>query len=154
MLYRHEKPCFRRKQTRFEPSLPTTILHIQCTPFIWVASTTQMYSWLCVPNLKLSIPFVAFTCFMFVSSNKFIKPCFHELTMEYSIFGKIHLSRVFPLFISTVGMKILKEEFNLSWCNIYNFSRKKIMASLWIPLKTILTPSLFSYIGISGSRFL
>jgi hypothetical protein len=48
------------------------------------------------------------------AQNVFMKPCFHELTMEYLIFSKIHLSRVFPLFISTVGMKILKEEFNSS----------------------------------------
>jgi hypothetical protein len=51
---------------------------------------------------------------MLVSSREVYGHSFHELTMEYSIFSKIHLSRVFPLFISTVGKKILKEEFNLS----------------------------------------
>jgi hypothetical protein len=53
MLYRHEKPCFKRKQTRVEPSFPTTILHIQCLFFWWFASITQLYSRLCELNLKI-----------------------------------------------------------------------------------------------------
>jgi hypothetical protein len=59
-----------------------------------------------------------------------------------------------PLLFSTIGMKILKDEFNSSWYNISIYSRKKIMVSLWRSLKTVVTHSLFSYLGISGSRFL
>jgi hypothetical protein len=47
MLYRPKKLCFQKKQTRVEPSLATSILHIQCSPFKWFASTIQMYSQLC-----------------------------------------------------------------------------------------------------------
>jgi hypothetical protein len=47
MLYRHEKMCFERKKTSVEPIHATAILHIQCSPFRWFASTIQMYSRLC-----------------------------------------------------------------------------------------------------------
>jgi hypothetical protein len=69
--------------------------------------------------------------------------------LRTSIFLELSL-----LFISTVGMKILKEEFNLSWCKTYTSSRKNIVVTLWRSSKTVVTPSLFSYLGISGSRFL
>jgi hypothetical protein len=61
-----------------------------------------------------SISFVTLDMFHVAISIDVYEHSFHELTMEYSIFKKIHLSRVFPLFISTVGEKILKEEFNFS----------------------------------------
>jgi hypothetical protein len=140
MLYRHEKPCFQRKQTRFDLSLAITILHLQCSSFIWFANTTQN-----IPT-TLRTKFETFPFLLIPSGvsclsaqNMFMKPCFHELTMEYSIFEKIYLSRVFPLVISTVGMKILKEESNLSWCNISISSTEKIMVSLWRSLKTVVT---------------
>jgi hypothetical protein len=99
------------------------------------------------------IPSHTFRCFMFVSSKYVYETLFPWV--DHGILDqKIHLSKVFPLFISTIGMKILKEEFNLSWCNISISSTQKIMVSSWRSLKTVKTPSLFSYLGISGSRFL
>jgi hypothetical protein len=41
MLYRHEKVCFQRKQTRIEHFLATAILHIKLLLFRWFASTIQ-----------------------------------------------------------------------------------------------------------------
>jgi hypothetical protein len=66
-----------------------------------------------------TFPFLShtFRCFMFVSWREVYEHSFHELTMRYSIFVKIHLSRVIPSFPS----------------------RKKIMVSLWRSLKTVAT---------------
>jgi hypothetical protein len=62
---------------------------------------------------------------MFVSSRDVYEHSFHEFTMEYSIFEKIHLSRVSPLFISTVGMKILKGRIQLVLMQHINLFKKE-----------------------------
>jgi hypothetical protein len=100
MLYQHEKPCSQRKQTRVEPSFATTILHIQCSSSIWFASTTQnvLTTW----RIKFeTFPFLltlsGVSCL--ISSRDVYEHSFYELTMEYSIFEKIHLSRVILSFL-------------------------------------------------------
>jgi hypothetical protein len=47
----------------------------------------------------LQFPLSPLTCFMFVISIDVYEHSFHELTMRYSIFLKIHPFRVIPSFL-------------------------------------------------------
>jgi hypothetical protein len=50
----------------------------------------------------LQFPPLPLMCFMFAISRDFYNQSFYELTMRYSIFLKINLSRAFPLSFSSV----------------------------------------------------
>jgi hypothetical protein len=153
MLYQHEKPCFQRKQTRVEPFLPITISHLQCFPFDGLRVPLKCTHDFANQIWNFPIPSHTFRCFMFVSSRDVYDHSFHKLTMRYSIFSKIHLSIVVPSLLQFSWARITKEEIEVSWSRGSTSPRKKIIVTLWRSLKTVVTSSLFSYLGISGSRF-
>jgi hypothetical protein len=79
-----------------------------------------------------------------------MKPCFHELTMEYSIFENIYLSRVIPSFHRQSWNEDPLERIQLVVMQHINLSKKEDLCGI----ENIVNPSLFSYLGILGSRFL
>jgi hypothetical protein len=87
----YESPIFKSAsswyQRQYHSSLPW--------PFIFCQAWNH-----CLPKLKL-LQFCPspLMCFMFVISRVVYKHSFYELTMRYSIFLKIHLSRGIPSFL-------------------------------------------------------
>jgi hypothetical protein len=154
MLYRHEKPCFKRKQTRVEPSFPKTILHIQCFPFWRFASTTQMYSQLCEPNFKLSHSFSYFQVFHVCQLKTclwaFIPWVYHGILdlLKDPSFYSCSLSPSVQLSKNHEGRNW---SFIIMWINLFKTEDYRELLKI---VEDRCDPSLFSYLGISGSRFL
>jgi hypothetical protein len=109
MLYQHEKPCSQRKQTRVEPSFPTTISQIQCFPTDGLRVPLKCTHGFAYQTWNFPIPSHTFRCFMFASSKYVYDHSFHKLTMRYSIFSKIYLSTVVPSLLQFSWARITKE---------------------------------------------
>jgi hypothetical protein len=74
MLYRHEKPCFKKeKQNISELSLPTTISHIQCFPFDGLRVHLKGTHGFAYQIWNFPIPSDTFKCFMLSVQNMFLK---------------------------------------------------------------------------------
>jgi hypothetical protein len=88
------------------------------------------------------------------AQNMFMKPYFHELTMRYSIFENIYLSRVIPSFHQYSWNEDPKGRIKLVMMQHINLFKKEDHHVLVKIVENRCDPSLLSYLGISGSRFL
>jgi hypothetical protein len=88
------------------------------------------------------------------AQNMFMKHSFHELALSYSISENIYLSRVISSFLQYRWNEDPKRWIQLIVMQHINLFKKEDHGELVKIVKDRCNPSLFSYIGISGSRFL
>jgi hypothetical protein len=84
----------------------------------------------------------------------FMEPSFHELIMRYSISENIYLSRVIPSSLKYNWNEDPKGWIQLIMMQHINLIKKEDHGELVKIVENRCDPSLFSYLGISGSRFL
>jgi hypothetical protein len=155
MLYRHEKPCFQRKKARVESSLATTILHIQCSSFIWFASTIQNVPTALRSKLE-TFPFLLIllgvSCLS--AQNMFMSIQYMSWPWDTRSSYRSIVSELLS-FLSCGKAKFSKEENKAIHDDITDQPLKDRRSS-WAheDHRRLVTPSFFSYLGISGSRFL
>jgi hypothetical protein len=157
MLYRHEKPRFKKEtQTIFEPSFPTTISQIQCFLADGLRVPLKCTHGFAYQTWNFPIPSHTFRCFRFVSSRYDYETFFswvdHEIPdllidpsfLSYSLFPFMRLRK-------NSQRKKIKLFMVMSRINLF---RKDDLGELVKIIEDHCDPSLFSYLGISGSRFL
>jgi hypothetical protein len=146
------------KKSKLYLSLPSYnhIAH-PVLPFWWCfmfVLTAQMYSRLCVPNLKLSHSFSYLWLFHICQlKNMFMKQSLHELTMRYLVSEISIFLELLPLSFGAVEQNSQRNEmslFMIPWIHIYEKKTTSACEDCWRPCN----PPLFSYLGILGPRFL